>query len=91
MPAQHLHLLGLSTIWCFPWQENIHSLLSCDPHQVKKEAESFLRSMAKELAQTPEIRTLADDIITSILDPRKTNGTERCRKVVMKMVADDVG
>ena len=38
--------------------------------QVKKEAESFLRSMAKELAQTPEIRTLADDIITSILEPR---------------------
>eukprot|EP00435_Cladocopium_sp_Y103_P063005 s288_g24.t1 len=36
--------------------------------EVKKEAESFLRSMAKELAQTPEIRTLADDIITSILD-----------------------
>ncbi|CAK9007606.1 unnamed protein product [Durusdinium trenchii] len=36
--------------------------------EVKKEAESFLRNMAKELAQTPEIRTLADDIITSILD-----------------------
>lgn len=35
--------------------------------QVKKEAESFLRSMAKELAQTPEIRALADDIIASIL------------------------
>eukprot|EP00438_Fugacium_kawagutii_P007281 Skav234429 [mRNA] locus=scaffold1656:174622:182997:- [translate_table: standard] len=37
-------------------------------HKVKKEAESFLRSMAKELAQTPEIRALADDIITSILE-----------------------
>jgi len=36
--------------------------------EVKKEAESFLRSMAKELAQTPEIRALADDIIASILD-----------------------
>ena len=34
---------------------------------MKKEAESFLRSMAKELAQTPEIRALADDIIASIL------------------------
>ncbi|CAE7713645.1 YEF3 [Symbiodinium sp. KB8] len=36
--------------------------------EVKKEAESFLRNMAKELAATPEIRALADDIIASIVD-----------------------
>eukprot|EP00440_Ansanella_granifera_P043221 gb/GFBE01046855.1/.p1 GENE.gb/GFBE01046855.1/~~gb/GFBE01046855.1/.p1 ORF type:complete len:1484 (+),score=454.50 gb/GFBE01046855.1/:1-4452(+) len=36
--------------------------------EVKKEAEVFLRHLGKELAGTPEINAMADDIVGSILD-----------------------
>lgn len=50
--------------------------------EVKREAESFLRNMGKEMAQTPEVCGMADDIIGSILD---SANMERAAEVLQKL------